>query len=214
MKFKWLPIVVALAALAIVVSGCGNDDATPNSMGNMSNGNMSNGNMSNAKGDQVDAMFVTGMVPHHQAAIDMAELGVTDADHAEIKELSQNIIKSQTAEIEQMDAIKSDLPESKGSMMSQEQMTGMMSDVDSLKKAKNFDKAFIDAMIPHHQAAVVMANQVISNGTNAEVEQLAKAIVKAQSKEIAQMPVWRMKWYGAPLPNEQSSSMGSMHDGH
>lgn len=204
MKFKWLPIVAALAAIAIVISGCGNDDATTGS----------NSNSSNANGNQVDAMFVTGMIPHHQAAIDMAELGVNDATHSEIKQLSNNIIKSQQAEIEQMNTMKSELPATKGSMMSQDEMTGMMSDVDSLKKAKNFDKAFIDAMIPHHQAAVVMANQVIANGSNAEVEQLAKAIVKAQSREIAQMQSWRVKWYGKPLPSEQSSSMGSMHDGN
>lgn len=204
MKFKWLPIVAALAAIAIVISGCGNDDATTGS----------NSNSSNANGNQVDAMFVTGMIPHHQAAIDMAEQGVNDATHSEIKQLSNNIIKSQQAEIEQMNTMKSELPATKGSMMSQDEMTGMMSDVDSMKKAKNFDKAFIDAMIPHHQAAVVMANQVIANGSNAEVEQLAKAIVKAQSREIAQMQSWRVKWYGKPLPSEQSSSMGSMHDGN
>jgi predicted outer membrane protein len=40
----------------------------------------------------------------------------------------------------------------------------MMSDVDSLREAKNFDKEFIDAMIPHHQSAVVMANQVVADG--------------------------------------------------
>ncbi|MBJ7353664.1 MAG: DUF305 domain-containing protein [Thermoleophilaceae bacterium] len=204
MKFKWLSIAVALVAIATVVSGCGSDDVTTNS----------NNNMSMMDGNQVDAMFVTGMVPHHQAAIDMAELGITNADHAEIKQLSQNIIKSQQAEIEQMNAMKSDLPETKGTMMSQDEMAGMMSDVDSLKKAKNFDKAFIDAMIPHHQAAVVMANRVIASGSNAEVEQLAKAIVKAQSKEIAEMQSWRVEWYGKPLPNAQSSTMGSMHDGH
>lgn len=190
---------IALAVVALFVFGCGSDDSSESA---------------NSSGNQADAMFVTGMIPHHEAAVEMAELGVSSGKHAEIKELSENIITSQQAEIKQMNELKANLPESSDSMMSDEDMAAMMSDVESLKGAKDFDKAFIDAMIPHHQSAVVMANQVIADGSSTEVEALAKAIVTAQSKEINDMQTWRTEWYGAPLPADKAESMGSMHSEH
>ncbi|MGK2878068.1 MAG: DUF305 domain-containing protein [Solirubrobacterales bacterium] len=196
MKLRTLAVTLAIAAFALVAGGCGDDDAATSS---------DNG------GNRVDAMFVTGMIPHHQSAIEMAELGVKSADHEEIKTLSENIIASQNAEIKQMTELEKSLPNNADSMMSSEDMAAMMSDVDALKAAKDFDMAFIDAMIPHHQSAVVMANQVLAEGMNPEVMKLAAAIVKAQSKEIAQMQTWRTEWFGSPLPTEKVGSMGSMH---
>lgn len=199
MKFTRTLMATAVVAIAIVVAGCGSDDSA---------------STSTTDGNQVDAMFVSGMIPHHQAAIDMAMLGVKNAKHDEIKQLSENIAESQQAEIDQMNKLATQMPDAKGTMMSDQEMASMMSDVDSLREAKNFDKEFIDAMIPHHQSAVVMANQVVADGTNPDVMKLAKSIIAAQSKEIAEMQSWRNDWYGSPLPTAASSSMGSMHDGH
>jgi uncharacterized protein (DUF305 family) len=53
-------------------------------------------------GDAFDKAFIAEMIVHHQGAIDMAQLALTSAKHAEIKNLSQAIISAQTAEIEQM----------------------------------------------------------------------------------------------------------------
>lgn len=200
MRFKALSLVAALVAIALIASGCGSDDdSTTNASDSASNGN------------QTDAMFVSGMIPHHQSAIDMAKLGQEKATHKEIKQLSDNIIESQQAEIDQMNTLATELPTATGTMMSEEMSASMMSDVDSLSSAKEFDKEFIDAMIPHHQSAVMMANQVIADGSNPDVMKLAKAIVAAQSKEIAEMQTWRTEWYGSPLPTAESgSSMGSM----
>lgn len=61
-----------------------------------------------------------------------------------------------------------------------------------------FDRAFIDAMIPHHQSAVAMAQVALGRGLDSpELSQLAEDIVIAQQAEIKQMREWRTKWYGA-----------------
>lgn len=52
------------------------------------------------------------------------------------------------------------------------------------------DVAFIQGMIPHHEAAIVMAAKVLKSGQNAEVKALAKGIVSAQDREISQMEAW------------------------
>lgn len=50
----------------------------------------------------IDQHFIVMMIPHHQGAVDMAELALTRAQHPEIKQLAETIIQDQNREIEQM----------------------------------------------------------------------------------------------------------------
>lgn len=53
-------------------------------------------------GDAFDQAFLTEMTMHHQGAVQMAQLALQNAKHQEIKEMAQNIITAQNAEIKQM----------------------------------------------------------------------------------------------------------------
>jgi uncharacterized protein (DUF305 family) len=146
-----------------------------------------------------DRAFIDAMVPHHQGAIAMAEVALNNAEHEEIKELSRNIISTQQAEIEELKSIKeeefgtSNVPME----MSQEQMRGMgiMMNPQELAEEKPFDRAFIDAMIPHHQSAIEMAEVAREKSEIPEIEELAEGIISAQQTEIEQMTRWRQQWY-------------------
>jgi uncharacterized protein (DUF305 family) len=150
-------------------------------------------------GKYSDKAFIDAMVPHHQGAIAMAEVALKNAEHEEIKELSRNIISSQQAEIEELKAIKkeefgtSNVPME----MSPQQMRsmGMMMDPQQLVHKKPFEKAFIDAMIPHHQSAIDMATVALEKSKNPRIRELAENIVSAQKREIEQMKQWRNEWY-------------------
>ena len=54
------------------------------------------------KGREFDAEFVRQMIPHHEGAIEMAKAVINGNARAELKELAQDIITSQEAEIRQM----------------------------------------------------------------------------------------------------------------
>ena len=71
----------------------------------------------------------------------------------------------------------------------------METDPRSLAKVDPFDKAFIDAMIPHHRSAIEMAEVAGRETNNPEIKDLAKDIVEAQRREVSQMEQWRQKWY-------------------
>jgi hypothetical protein len=58
--------------------------------------------LTDKEGDDFDAAFITAMIEHHEGAIEMAELADSRAEHDEINELSQDIIRAQEAEIAQM----------------------------------------------------------------------------------------------------------------
>ncbi len=57
------------------------------------------------------------------------------------------------------------------------------------------DRAFIDAMVPHHQGAVEMAEVALENAEHREIRDLAEDIVSTQEREISQMQTWRDEWY-------------------
>ena len=53
-------------------------------------------------GDDFDQAFISGMIEHHQGAIDMAKLAQTSAKHDEIKKMANDIITAQSTEINMM----------------------------------------------------------------------------------------------------------------
>ena len=179
------------------MAGMNHDQMGHGSMG-MGSGGMAR-QMVMENGKYSDERFIDAMVPHHQGAIAMAEVALKNAQHAEIKDLSRNIVSTQQAEIEELKSIKkeefgtSNVPME----MSQEQMRGMgmMMDPQELARSEPFDRAFIDAMIPHHQSAIEMAKVAYEKSENPRIKKLAENIVSAQQAEIEQMKGWREQWY-------------------
>jgi uncharacterized protein (DUF305 family) len=210
----WLPAL--LLAVAFILAACGGAGGGQQGSGSgggeagMDHSNMDHGSMGMGSGEMArqmvmengkysDRAFIDAMVPHHQGAIAMAEVALKNAEHEEIKELSRNIVSTQQSEIEELKSIKqeefgtSNVPME----MSQEQMRdmGMMMNPQQLANQKPFDEAFIDAMIPHHQSAIEMAQVALENSDNPKIKELAQNIISAQQREIEQMTQWRQQWY-------------------
>lgn len=149
----------------------------------------------------IDAHFIERMIPHHEDAITMAKLALEKSGKEEIKKLAENIVKTQTEENEKMRSWYKSWFGTEASELTGRGMGlmggGMMgdgSDIKELENAENFDKAFIEEMIPHHQMAVMMAN-MLKNGTQRpEMKQLAEDIITAQTTEIDQMRQWYREW--------------------
>jgi uncharacterized protein (DUF305 family) len=141
-----------------------------------------------------DALFIDSMIIHHQGAVDMANQALKEAAKAEIKTLAEKIIKSQTAEINQMKAWRQawypDLTETGGMGMAM----GTMEVNDDTTKP--FDQRFIEAMIPHHEGAIGMAEDAQQKAQHQEIKLLADTIIDAQAAEIAEMKQWLNDWYG------------------
>jgi uncharacterized protein (DUF305 family) len=150
-------------------------------------------------GEYSDELFIDMMVPHHQGAVEMAEVALENAEHQEIRELSEEIIAAQEAEIEELRSIKErEFGTSEVPMEMDEdemRMMGMMMDPEELANEEPFDLAFIEHMIPHHQSAIEMAEVALEHSENEEILRLAEEIVEEQEREIEQMEAWREEWY-------------------
>jgi uncharacterized protein (DUF305 family) len=195
MKTKtWPALLAALAviALAAVTAGCGGDDQPSTSSGN-----------------PTDAAFITDMTAHHEGAIEMARIAQQRAEHPEIRRLADDIMAAQESEISVMKTIRRDMDHmgenGGGHMGMSDSEMGMSMNPAALETAEPFDRAFIDAMVPHHQGAVAMAKQLLKQGEQPALRKMGDDIIAAQTKEIAQMRKWRKAWYGSAGSSDAST---------
>ncbi len=72
-------------------------------------------------------------------------------------------------------------------------MTEMNKQLEKLS-GDEFDKAFIEMMIVHHEGAVDMANLASTRAKHDEIKTLSKGIISAQTDEISKMQQWQTDW--------------------
>lgn len=147
-----------------------------------------------ANANQADISFALDMIPHHEQAIEMAELAPSRAKDKEVRKLAEQIEGAQDPEIatmtgwlEKWGAEPSGMDH--GAMGGD--MPGMMTDEDmaELKKSTGaaFDRIFMEMMIRHHKGAIEMAKTELNDGENSDAKKLAQDIIDAQQAEIDTM---------------------------
>jgi len=142
-----------------------------------------------------DQRFLDQMIAHHLGAVMSAQMMIADSTRPELRDLAQRIITAQQREIDQMRAWRQDwygatsagsIPGMMGGMMGAavmrpDQMRQMMgANVD-------FDRMFLQMMIPHHEAAIAMAQQALTQAQHPEIKTLAQGIITTQRAEIGEM---------------------------
>lgn len=133
-----------------------------------------------------DAHFLDMMMHHHHGAIAMAKEELAKGKLDQAKQMAQNIVTDQEAEIEHMATLRKqwypDIPP-----MPQDQLDKMMGHYDLSEGQGSFDKRFLSAMIDHHQEALKMADEALSKAQHGELKTMAQEMKAKQQKEIAQM---------------------------
>lgn len=153
---------------------------------------------SDAEGRDGDVMFAQMMIPHHEQAVEMADLALEkDGVSAEVKDLATDIKAAQDPEIKTMSEWLTEwkAPASASNGMDHggghDAGAGMMSDDDmqALQAAEGaeFDEQWLTMMIEHHEGAVEMAKDVLKTTKDPEVKALAEAVVSGQEAEISTM---------------------------
>ncbi len=148
------------------------------------------GNNSSSDYRMNEEMFASMMIPHHQQAVDMSNLALTNTTNPQVLDLAQRIKTAQEKEIIQMKTWATNenmMMDHSGHGMD---MGGMLTDEELAKlatlKDKEFDVMFLESMIVHHEGALQMT-QMILNSSNPEVKTLADNIMRSQTEEIAEM---------------------------
>jgi len=189
MKFRSLASTILVVG-ALAFAACGGDSKSETTSAD-------SGATSGDQFNDADVTFAQGMIPHHEQAIEMADIALdpTVGASAEVRDLATRIKGGQDPEIALMSGwltawgkpLTMDMGDghdmsSMEGMMSVEEMDalGMMTDVD-------FDSMWMEMMIRHHEGAIVMAQTVKANGSNPDVLALADQVIAAQQAEITEM---------------------------
>jgi uncharacterized protein (DUF305 family) len=188
--------------------------AVTKNMAQMDHGGMKNGgtnhNMDIGPADaNYDLRFIDSMIPHHQGALVMAQEALQKSKRPELIKLAQGIITEQKKEIAQMQqwrrqwypqasatpvmwhaAMNGEMP------MTAAHKQSMMMNMSLGKADAGFDRRFLDSMIPHHQGAVIMAQDLLQKSQRPAMKKLAQNIIASQQVEIDLMTKWQQQWSG------------------
>ena len=191
-------IVVLVAILAFILGRASAGDRfgwfghSPLMGGNMMDDHfMGDGMMHSGAGDLsgADVMFLQMMIPHHQQAVDMADMAIARSDNAALLVIARAIKDGQTAEIAQMRQWLSanGVHEGVGHHMNMGSMLSdaEMADLDA-STGESFDQLWLAGMIAHHEGALHMIT-MIDDSANAEMRAFARAIDVTQTREISEM---------------------------
>lgn len=149
--------------------------------------------------NDADVMFAQGMIPHHEQAVEMAEIALDPAvgASADVVDLAGRVQQAQDPEIELMTGWLDEWGQPREMDMSGDEtmssMEGMMSDeeMDALAMARDteFDGMWLEMMSAHHEGAIAMAETEQAEGLDPEAISLAGQIIAAQEAEIEEMNI-------------------------
>ncbi len=147
--------------------------------------------------DPYDLRFLDEMIVHHEMAIGMVQMMISQSTHPELRDLGQRIVTGQQQQIDQMTVWRQqwypNAPPLSGGMMGNG-TTGMMG--RGMMQGDFADRMFLTMMIPHHQRAIDMGNDALGNALHPDLKGLAKDIIAVQSAEITEMRGYLAAWYG------------------
>ena len=145
--------------------------------------------------NDADVAFAQGMIPHHEQAIEMAQLADDRAEDPRISDLAARIEAAQAPELDTLEGWLADWGAEPGGEGGHDghggSSMGIMSeeDMDALGTASGaeFDSLFLEQMIEHHTGAVEMAEVELDEGEFADALEMAESIRAGQSEEITEM---------------------------
>ena len=200
--------VVAALAGALVLLGCGGNGERPVATVSTSHPSATASSPARSFND-ADVMFAQQMIPHHQQAIEMAQMAPSHTQNPKVRALAAKIEAAQAPEIKTMTGwlqawgkpvpsampgMMSPMPGMMGSPapgMSGAPVPGMMTQQEmahlNAAHGAHFDHLFLQMMIRHHQGAVEMARIELAEGVNPAAKKLARQIETSQTAQIAQM---------------------------
>ena len=195
MRTRTLTIAGVLAGVLTLTACGGADEPTASAPSASSSG--AGDPAQAAEVTDADVAFVSGMRPHHEQAVEMAEMMLAKDPSPEIRTLAEQVRAEQQPEIalldRMMDRFEADASGGHGGhgdddaamhggMMSEEQMR-------SFEQANGggAERMFLEMMIEHHRGAIEAADDQLRDGRDSEARELAEGIRAGQQAEIEQM---------------------------
>lgn len=156
---------------------------------------MSNKMLSSQVTNNITRDFIRNMIPHHEGAILMCENLLRYTNNLALQNLAQTIIATQIREIENMRTIyraSSNYINPQNATLIYNQMylmivRQMITRMENSARTPSVDLDFIDEMIPHHEGAILMCENVLHFTIDPRLQTLAQTIIRNQTKGVEQL---------------------------
>mgnify|MGYP002735216099 CR=1 FL=1 len=193
----------AIAALTVAVTfGAVTTSATAAEPRTASSAATTSAIFTQAMANQADAEFVEMMIPHHFQALVMGDMAPSRASDQRVRNLASRIHVEQDLEIAMMQGWQAwrGLPVTDAEQAYHHMMTmhpghaeemGMATQeqLDDLEASQGnaFDVMFLQLMITHHEGALDMLVDVMINGSDFYLQDMANEMLATQYMQILQM---------------------------
>lgn len=177
----WLPVLLAIIGVVVLLTVRGGSAPQEGS---------------------AEAGFARDMIVHHAQAVEMSQLLYDRTEHDALKSIALDIMLTQQSQIGQMQGwlnlwglpfANPGLPMAWMDMPTEGIMPGMATDeqLAALRASSGTeaDRLFIHLMIAHHEAGIHMAEAVFERTSVEAVRDLARSMIDAQEREIAELEI-------------------------
>ncbi|KKT68437.1 MAG: hypothetical protein UW64_C0019G0014 [Microgenomates group bacterium GW2011_GWC1_44_37] len=135
----------------------------------------------------IDLRYLDGVIAHHLNAIFMARQAEANSQRKEIRDLAKEIIIADEKGIQE-------LYEWKKSWFNNKQIT-IYEKINLGAYDDKFDLRFLNALIAHHEEAIMTAKEIRTKSQRNEILNLADSIIQNLSSGIDTLTEWRNNWY-------------------
>lgn len=134
-----------------------------------------------------DVELIDTLIPHHQAALEMATMETERGTDPEVKAMAAKMKSDQAREIEELLQIRQELTGcTTVTPLPDRHMRGDMEQMMQLSGAA-LDLMFLENMIPHHAGAISFTHNALPNLMNPQLQEISRDVIDAQSMEIGEM---------------------------
>lgn len=160
---RWRALAVTVVSACLVFSGCGGAD--PNAQ---------------------DRSFVAGMVPHHHLGMELLDMAARRVVDTRVRRLVFEMGSYHQSELEQLHswaiewrvASSTDFP----GRIDNDRLGGL-----AALAGTDYDRAWLELMIEHHEGAIEIAERQMSAGSNGKAIEMAQSVHEIQTNDIAEM---------------------------
>lgn len=136
----------------------------------------------------LDLRYINAMIAHHRGAMLLAEQVAMQTQRKEMKDLANMILKDEPAAIDELYTWKKEWY--KDTKQVKDPIVTNLGTYDD-----KFDLRFLNALIAHHEAGLVMTDEVKTKSSRNEILNNTDAVDTFLTTTLQLFKNWRLEWY-------------------
>lgn len=156
------------------------------------------------EGEQLETTFLAAVIPHHQDAVEMAQLELKNGSSPDIRTHAENIIGNQQHQIDQFttwlkewygltpEEAVDQAPENAHEVMQtmQDHTQKVLKELAAVPSSEDFDVAFVREMIPHHHSGIAELLEIQSRAVHPQLRISAAEGITTQQAQAVNFRTW------------------------